>query len=133
MGDGDRTHGHWSHNPALYQLSYAHRKLHQLRHDLPKSICTRLRYLLRQRRKRSISHVQKSEKVGLLLVNIDQSGQELIRFLTFSQSIQSFRFARRVIALVRFTEADVGTVVQFDVFSFTLSVIDGDLLEKRYV
>ncbi len=24
MSDGDRTHGHWSHNPALYQLSYAH-------------------------------------------------------------------------------------------------------------
>src|SRR5215510_3359770 len=24
VGDGDRTHGHWSHNPALYQLSYAH-------------------------------------------------------------------------------------------------------------
>ena len=26
VGDGDRTHGHWSHNPALYQLSYAHHK-----------------------------------------------------------------------------------------------------------
>ena len=24
MSDGDRTHGHWSHNPALYQLSYTH-------------------------------------------------------------------------------------------------------------
>src|SRR2546429_8678949 len=24
VSDGDRTHGHWSHNPALYQLSYAH-------------------------------------------------------------------------------------------------------------
>jgi hypothetical protein len=25
VGEGDRTLGHWSHNPALYQLSYAHR------------------------------------------------------------------------------------------------------------
>ena len=25
MSDGDRTHDHWSHNPALYQLSYTHR------------------------------------------------------------------------------------------------------------
>ena len=24
MGEGVRTLGHWSHNPALYQLSYAH-------------------------------------------------------------------------------------------------------------
>ena len=25
VSDGDRTHDHWSHNPALYQLSYTHR------------------------------------------------------------------------------------------------------------
>ena len=24
MSDGDRTHDHWSHNPALYRLSYTH-------------------------------------------------------------------------------------------------------------
>jgi len=24
VSDGDRTHDHWSHNPALYQLSYTH-------------------------------------------------------------------------------------------------------------
>ncbi len=24
MSDGVRTHGRWSHNPELYQLSYAH-------------------------------------------------------------------------------------------------------------
>ena len=24
VGEGVRTLGHWSHNPALYQLSYAH-------------------------------------------------------------------------------------------------------------
>jgi hypothetical protein len=27
VSDGDRTRGRWSHNPELYQLSYAHRKL----------------------------------------------------------------------------------------------------------
>jgi hypothetical protein len=32
VSDGDRTHDHWSHNPALYQLSYAHQKItNQLR------------------------------------------------------------------------------------------------------
>ena len=25
VGDGARTHDHWNHNPALYQLSYARR------------------------------------------------------------------------------------------------------------
>src|SRR5690348_9641262 len=25
VGGGIRTHGHWNHNPALYQLSYTHR------------------------------------------------------------------------------------------------------------
>ena len=25
MGGGVRTHDHWNHNPALYQLSYTHR------------------------------------------------------------------------------------------------------------
>jgi hypothetical protein len=25
VGGGVRTHGHWNHNPALYQLSYTHR------------------------------------------------------------------------------------------------------------
>ena len=24
VGDGDRTHNHWSHSPVLCQLSYAH-------------------------------------------------------------------------------------------------------------
>ncbi|CAO3305862.1 protein of unknown function [Pseudomonas sp. JV551A1] len=24
MDDGNRTHDNWNHNPALYQLSYAH-------------------------------------------------------------------------------------------------------------
>ena len=24
VGGGIRTHGHWNHNPALYQLSYTH-------------------------------------------------------------------------------------------------------------
>ena len=24
VSDGGRTHDHWSHNPALYQLSYTH-------------------------------------------------------------------------------------------------------------
>src|SRR5205823_13861469 len=27
VSDGDRTHEHWSHNPALYQLSYAHQEI----------------------------------------------------------------------------------------------------------
>lgn len=26
MGGGVRTHDHWNHNPALYQLSYTHRE-----------------------------------------------------------------------------------------------------------
>ena len=26
VGGGVRTHGHWNHNPALYQLSYTHRE-----------------------------------------------------------------------------------------------------------
>ena len=26
VSDGDRTHGHRSHNPVLYQLSYTHHK-----------------------------------------------------------------------------------------------------------
>jgi hypothetical protein len=32
VSDGDRTHGHWSHNPALYQLSYTHH-IHSRKHD----------------------------------------------------------------------------------------------------
>ena len=35
VGDGDRTHGHWSHNPALYQLSYAHQKTEPDRRQFP--------------------------------------------------------------------------------------------------
>jgi hypothetical protein len=96
VGEGVRTLGHWSHNPALYQLSYAHQKrasasaiarsikikggmtvaptsLHQLGHDLPEIVFAWLGSFLGKRRQRSLGHIQKSHEVRFLFINIDQT------------------------------------------------------------
>ncbi|SPO54412.1 protein of unknown function [Pseudomonas sp. JV551A1] len=40
MDDGNRTHDNWNHNPALYQLSYAHH-IAVLRYSLTEAWCGR--------------------------------------------------------------------------------------------
>ena len=40
VSEGDRTLNHWSHSPALYQLSYAHHR--SANHRLPKSCVCRI-------------------------------------------------------------------------------------------
>ena len=60
VSDGDRTHDHRSHNPVLYQLSYAHHKrkcgmarlrgLEPLTHGLEVRCSIRLSYRRRKNR-----------------------------------------------------------------------------------
>src|SRR5262249_14669644 len=104
--------------------------LHQLSHDLLEIIFTRLCSFLRECCQWVVSHIKKRHEVRLLLVDINQTGQELIRVLALSQSSQGFRLVRWIVTLISLPEADMRTVVQFDVFDLAFRVIHRDLLKE---
>ena len=74
-----------------------------------------------------IDHVEGFLEGGLLVVGVDESGDELLFFLGFVEQGEGVDFVGGVVISVYFFELNQRAVVEFDLFDFAFIVVpDGD-------
>src|SRR6185312_5608365 len=88
--------------------------------------------LLRQRGQRIIGQVEQIGKVGLLGIDVEDAGQNLVAVVGLHQRLYGGDAVGRVVAVVQLAQPQVRAVVHGHVVGGTRVVIDGDVLEEGH-